>query len=852
MESTFEKHLTNEHRDDTQQNYVYCLLNALKDAVFTPPFKAIILAIIKDDQWRDNIRRLALDIFLDKYYDLTTSKQLLAAIIDGKLLDQTDSLLGRLLTELYPSEVTPTEIFNYLHSPKKPNLIGTYKHFWRNHLLTKLDDKQAKLLLEATLSHLDFVREITANSRHRFTGFGPAVLLKLLWRNLNAYGDETPTEIAFFIEAIHALQTQANNDQLTLEMLEKYAKQKPLLETYLQQELTCPIGYMPQRDAAMAKFEEEQKTWIEGLSQRLTNDTLALNDLYAMASIYWGQAYEAEGDTSIERLNNFFSHNKQLVELAIEALCNTLQYDDTPSVETIIELATSKQLHILSAPWLAALDYLTQMSPINDVVTKFTEAQIKLTIAFHLTWLGDKPPYYQQLLAIHPKLFADIIIQFSKRAWRKKKNSINFYDFAYNDSYATVAKLIALPLLKVFPTRGNDSQLNDLDLLLKTALRYCDNQELNDLIDIKLANSSMTQSQRVRWLSTGLFNAPDRYLKPLQSLIDNQQKLIVEMAEFLYERRQAPILPIEELSIQAQSTLVQMIGHIYAPYESPDEGNNIRDHMNAADFASKLISVLANRVAVDAANELNRLLGDHALSHWRTRLQEALYKQLYIRREATYTHPNIETLYEFFNNTQLGPTSAADLAAIVLEEIHYVRKKFTDGDTDAYKQCWNVDQHERPIHPKPEGSCRDALLALLQERLKPYGIDAHPEGHYTRDKRTDIRVCYPPYNLPIEIKRNYHNKVWAAIKDQLISQYTCDPNTTGYGIYLVFWFGLDTDPKMPLNPNTGTRPNTPEALKQLLEDSLTEEEAQKISVCVIDVSPEPNCPRTSLRVPPTG
>ena len=29
------------------------------------------------------------------------------------------------------------------------------------------------------------------------------------------------------------------------------------------------------------------------------------------------------------------------------------------------------------------------------------------------------------------------------------------------------------------------------------------------------------------------------------------------------------------------------------------------------------------------------------------------------------------------------------------------------------------------------------------------------------------------------------------MRDQLIAQYTIDPNTDGYGIYLVFWFGKE-------------------------------------------------------------
>jgi hypothetical protein len=67
---------------------------------------------------------------------------------------------------------------------------------------------------------------------------------------------------------------------------------------------------------------------------------------------------------------------------------------------------------------------------------------------------------------------------------------------------------------------------------------------------------------------------------------------------------------------------------------------------------------------------------------------------------------------------------------------------------------------------------------------------------------------------------------------QLISKYTSDPDTEGYGIYLVFWFGA----ALTQAPAAGPRPATPEELRRQLEATLTDEEARKISICVIDVA----------------
>ena len=73
------------------------------------------------------------------------------------------------------------------------------------------------------------------------------------------------------------------------------------------------------------------------------------------------------------------------------------------------------------------------------------------------------------------------------------------------------------------------------------------------------------------------------------------------------------------------------------------------------------------------------------------------------------------------------------------------------------------------------------------------------------------------------------------LRDQLVSQYTGDPATDGYGIYLVLWFG-EVDGHRTPPPPSRVRRDSPRALKARLEEALTPEEARKISVCVIDVS----------------
>ena len=247
----------------------------------------------------------------------------------------------------------------------------------------------------------------------------------------------------------------------------------------------------------------------------------------------------------------------------------------------------------------------------------------------------------------------------------------------------------------------------------------------------------------------------------------------------------------------------------------------------ASALVSRLIQSLAESPAQEASDALESLHADTALSRWRDVLAHAKDTQRVIRRDAGYRHPKIDQICRTLNGGT--PANAGDLAALVRDRLCDLAVKIRTGNTDDWRQYWN----EKPRTPRHENFCRDALLSDLRERL-PDGVDAQPEGPYARDRRADIRVSCQDFHfqVPVEVKKNEHRGLWSAMKNQLIKQYTSDPATNGYGIYLVFWFG-ETYTQLP---PTAPRPDSPQELQRKLEATLSEDLARKISVCVIDVS----------------
>ena len=93
--------------------------------------------------------------------------------------------------------------------------------------------------------------------------------------------------------------------------------------------------------------------------------------------------------------------------------------------------------------------------------------------------------------------------------------------------------------------------------------------------------------------------------------------------------------------------------------------------------------------------------------------------------------------------------------------------------------------------------------------------------------RTSYRLLS---NVPIEIKKDNHDDLWTAIREQLVARYVRDPETDGYGIYLVFWFGG----KGMRPPPDGKKPRSAAELEDRLRGTLKPEEKHRILVCAID------------------
>ncbi len=651
--------------------------------------------------------------------------------------------------------------------------------------------------------------------------------------------------------AVRSDQKRSGSEGLSLELIKEQAGTSETLKASLDR-LLAPPSIPPEHLEEKRKGREhtekrrrEEEQWLDDVRANetaLRENRAAPALLHQLAKIYLDGLFRsmrlnplqqemrrqaAETDGGRAAIEKRLRGDPGLVEATLLGLRGVVDRQDVPEVKKILGLIQKDRSYYLELPFLAGLAEIERTVPEDS--SEWKDERIRKAIAFYYSTLHEeyRPKWYRRLLAARPEIVADVQVQFAVSEFRSDHAGIyKLRELAHDPDYAQVARHASLPLLSAFPTRCK--HINALDHLLWAALQHADRAMLQELIGRKLSRTSMNVAQRVHWLAASILVSPAVYKDSLNDFVQDHEHRILHLAAFFCPRDRMQF-SFDELEIPTSELLIRLVGSYVGPDQWSDTSGLVTTGMQASGLVNTLIQRLAASHDKDASDALDTLLADTALSRWHDVLLHAQDAQRVIRRDAGYQHPDIEQVCWTLHNGD--PANAADLAALVMDRLREIAVQIRTGNTDDWRQYWNENSYGRPCSPKPENSCRDALLSDLRQRL-PHGVDAQPEGEYANDRRADIRVSCRDFQVPVEVKRNKHRELWRACKDQLIKQYTSDPATNGYGIYLVFWFGKDhTQP-----PPSGTRPDSPTVLEKQLKATLSEDEARKISVCVIDVS----------------
>ena len=571
--------------------------------------------------------------------------------------------------------------------------------------------------------------------------------------------------------------------------------------------------------------------------------------LHHLAWAYLDGFSDVQGETPEDRLRFLLGPDDALLSAALAGLRGAIHRTDLPTWTEISKLAAGGRIHLLAYPFMVGLDELSRATEGADL--HLGEAQTLLALTIHvalprLRYLDNptRPPRWLRTCVTHePDTVAAVWANCARSLLRNGEESLSdTHRLAYEPEYTQLARVASIPLLKAFPVDCRTGQLPILRTLFRAACLHANKEEFLQLIEKKLAYKSMAKqvSQRVYWLTAGLFVRPEQFGDRLESYVSGRGRRVQRSVE-MTDRGAVP----RDLRNLWDATVLEKLIRLVGPYSVAPPHTREAYSVTWPIQANKSVHGWIERLSKDssdaARNALESLATDDRLLNWRSLLLDRLHRQQSVHREATFVHPGLEDVAEVLANRR--PAGVADLWALATDILEQLARHIRDGPTSDWRQYWNVDQYNRAETPKPENGCRDALLSDLDRELTPLGVEAIKEGSYADDKRSDIRLSVPGlsgYNVPIEIKRSCHDDWWSAIKTQLVAKYTRDPGADGYGVYLVFWFG-EAEGCRP-KPASGRKPKSPEELRQALIGNLSHYERRKISVCVLDVS-KPEEPR---------
>jgi len=927
--------LTDPARDDAHQSFVHLICEAIRDAAPRPGLADPLMAIVRDDSWRTDIRTAALEAYIRARQDdpgvSVTLRTLLDDVYTSVVTTEDDDLLGTLLAELYPDDLSVSDLVGYLREPAPSNRTTRYREFWPDGLIEKSTVQQMVQLLdllkvpmervqaesgtppggvravvrppivlfrhllehspqsvsqEQVVHWLDFAawvglhvgswvgdaeffrnwlssrpdayKAIIENGVTRCRGDGDFSscmrrakrTLSLLcpnppqdygvWCADQALGATNDTVGRWFVGEAAAFvfykkKSAHRQKQAVARKLRDDARLRRSFEDRLRDldEESDPGTPRARPARSDTRFDELRNVFKKNESA-LHGNVCRADLLHTLAVAYYDGFSDVVGETPEERLQDLLGPDGDLLEAALASLRGAIHRPDLPKWTEVSKLAAEGRTHYLAYPFMAGLQELSAAARTGDCQLGDLQARLALAVHFALPRMGQAedsrhpPRWLRDCVAREPDTVAEVWSGCARaQLGRGERYLPDIGRLAREPEYAQLAQAASVPLLNAFPVRCGAGQLPLLRSLLGAAIGHGDRTQLLELTTAKLAYRSMNSGQRVYWLTAGSLVQPEAYEDRLESYVSRNPRRIQRLVEMAGGHAVAHALRGPDSGVTVLGKLIRLIGPYTVEPPSTGEVYSVTWPIQADRMLRSFIDRLSEDTSDAAGKALESLASDDRLVNWRSPLLDRLHRQKSVRREAVFSHPTLDQVAEVLDNGR--PANAADLAALTMDKLRQLARRIRYGATSDWRQYWNVDEYNRAEDPKPENAGRDALLSDLEQALTPLGVECVKEGTYADDKRADIRVSVPGFNIPIEIKRSCHRDWWSSIKTQLIADYVPEPGTDGYGIYLVFWYG-------EAEPASGQRPRSPQELRRALLDSLSATERRKIFVCVIDVS----------------
>lgn len=656
-----------------------------------------------------------------------------------------------------------------------------------------------------------------------------------LW-HLEQASSVTNDELAYIHagEALYALNSQRACAGLSLKNINVWAKNNPERKSWLHSMLHPETPEWQREDEARTqarklKHAEQKRQRCINLSKHLPairDGYAASGILHELAGVWMDHYTDTHGKTPLERFDSYCENGPEILDAAESGFFHCPERTDLPSITEIIDLSTKGREHYIRKPCLIGMELRWQKGA--TFVDELGDDSLRRMFAFRLTYGADNTPeWFTHFVEGRPALLAEVLTEYAVTTLKARRDFISgIYPLANDPIYSSVARLAVPAILAAFPVRARSPQLSQLDYLLKAALRYSTDQ-LARLIENKLAAKGMDAAQRVYWLTTAMLLDPPRYESELWKYIGKSWTRANHLCAFISDR----FTGLSSDYVLSAGTLGKLIELLSPHAEFERMSGIVTATMQRGENIRAMVTRLGASASGDAEREIERLLALPALRKLKFTLESARHQLKLKQRETAFRFPLMASVAQILANR--APANSADLAAMALDYLDEIAYEIRNDNNDGIGDFWNIE-NKKNTGKRDENSCRNVLLSRLRDHFSFAGIQCEPEKDYSNDKRADICLSYRnEFELPIEIKRDDNRSLWTALRSQLMAQYAILPKASGFGIYLVLWFGQGD---LPPAKDGGKKPVSAQELQARLEAQLDPEERRCVFVRVLDVS----------------
>ena len=225
---------------------------------------------------------------------------------------------------------------------------------------------------------------------------------------------------------------------------------------------------------------------------------------------------------------------------------------------------------------------------------------------------------------------------------------------------------------------------------------------------------------------------------------------------------------------------------------------------------------------------LKRLLDDEQYSDMHSNMKSMLAGLEHKKALRDFKPPSPTEIVEMLDHGAV--VTVADLRHLVLQELSDLQGDIDGGEFGTVEPFYAGDTR------LDENCCTKRIAERLSLVLRPSDITVTLEHLLKDDKRADFTVAkkLPGKRLliVIEVKGQWHDKLYEAASEQLNNLYSIHPDAGKQGIYLVIWFGSDEKVAGKKRHDIVSAVE----LKNRLESNLPNELKSSIDVFVLDVS----------------